>query len=271
MSGEEELKMGHVVWVGQDEEAEHGLDAWWEKLILSVQEFLRLGGLQDILANSVLARGVGGLQASSGTIRSACEGYGVSEESRKVGGGVVNVVHDNASCMRERGSMNSTKTKNESSGRGRWNESSWRGKGNESRRRGRKSYSGRGRRNESGEGAEVMRAGWTEVTRAAKVMGSVGGAEGMRAAKVMGSVGASRGGMICESKLEAREGQTHDSPLPIFNLPSGAIMGIPLHYPIQDGGCKVRPGFELWNARRGTQMPAGTSCGGDLNSDLKSD
>jgi hypothetical protein len=44
MSGEEELKMGHVVWVGRDEEAERGLDAWREKLILSVQEFLRLGG-----------------------------------------------------------------------------------------------------------------------------------------------------------------------------------------------------------------------------------
>lgn len=38
-------KMWHVVWVGRDEEAERGLDAWREKLILSVQELLGLGEL----------------------------------------------------------------------------------------------------------------------------------------------------------------------------------------------------------------------------------
>jgi hypothetical protein len=46
------LKMQHVVWVGRDEEVERGLDAWREKLILSVQELLGLRGLQDILVSS---------------------------------------------------------------------------------------------------------------------------------------------------------------------------------------------------------------------------
>lgn len=46
------LRMWHVVWVGRDEEAERGLDAWREKLILNVQELLGLGGLQGILVST---------------------------------------------------------------------------------------------------------------------------------------------------------------------------------------------------------------------------
>jgi hypothetical protein len=44
--------MWHVVWIGRDEEAERGLDASREKLILSVQELLGLGELQDILVST---------------------------------------------------------------------------------------------------------------------------------------------------------------------------------------------------------------------------
>lgn len=39
------LRMWRIVWVGLGEQAERVLDAWREKLILSVQELLGLGGL----------------------------------------------------------------------------------------------------------------------------------------------------------------------------------------------------------------------------------